>query len=275
MAKKYVVTTGKGGIAKSATAVALCSVFKKTYGFHLDMVDVDEENKLQRFLGSKVSAIKLPSKTAGAISKSILMAVWDLLGPKFRSDEPMLLDLGGNLDRHFLEWARSSQLADVMDHQVVFVVPVMPDRESIAHAHFMLTTAPLVFEGCHLVLLEVRANPELTFKEVAEKVPGYKALMSIEGVVHAQTFEYPTTLWKLMDAKDLTFAQALDIGTPPGNPEEVTKAAKIAARTKFAQTFGLLDEDGNPDVLLAGREITDLTAWARATTTELLRILEL
>ncbi len=268
--RKYVVMSGKGGIAKSNTAIALAEVYQAEQGSLPVMYDLDQENKFRRFMGETVNAIRLPELATAATSKALLMKVWDALEPAMKSDADIIVDLGANLDRPFIDWAAKSNIGAVVDHEVVAVVPVQPEAEAVQHALFALKAMQETFDPVRLVLVETRATPGLSFEDVGKSVPGVKQLLATPGLIRVRIETFPNEpFWRSLETAGISFAQAAGLTTPKSD----TKADKKAAINRFAERFGIRDDEGGLAFTVASRTIVELNTWAEAVYSEVGKIL--
>ena len=266
MAKKYLIANGKGGVAKTTTAVIAAEAFRSTRGNYPVMLDVDQGHKLARFLGAEVVAVEVDnSPEAIAENPDALLQVWDVVGRALRSDDDVLIDLGANLVAPFATWCELSQIGLHVDHELTVIVPFAIEEEAINHAIFALTKLPEIFDPCKLVRVETKALASTKIAELAVDIPNYAEFDAIPGVEKLRVMQFPNLpLWLKLESQSMTYIQAIQVGSVG---DGASKAEKREAIAKFAEAFGYAD------VLEAGRALTALSTWGRSTTVEIAKIL--
>lgn len=169
------VLNTKGGVGKTTLALFLANAYRVA-GVPLRMIDCDGKRKLAAFMANTRPPSEVVSLDIGATSDdlradpSLAVSYWDDLATFILSAEAAsLVDLGANVDRHILQWARSSRVGEVFAEGGVEMDIFVP-----------ITAEPLAVEAGIEILKEISevfpaARRVLVLNQVGGKFDAYAA----------------------------------------------------------------------------------------------------
>lgn len=150
------VMNGKGGVGKSLLAMVLAWLYE-AMGRPLRLIDVDDKAKLAEFAGhDKVLSLRIGADAeALRADPSLAYSYWDQLAAEIL-EQDTAVDLGANMDRHILEWARKSELGELLSESGVTMdiyVPITADPLAVSGGIDVLDMAAEVFPDSRRILV--------------------------------------------------------------------------------------------------------------------------
>ncbi|MEI6414492.1 MAG: hypothetical protein WCP34_09560 [Pseudomonadota bacterium] len=150
------VANGKGGVGKSVLMMVLAWQYD-AMGRRLRLIDVDEKSKLSEFMGSEhVMSLNIGADAeALRANPALAYSYWDQMASEIIEHDTGI-DLGANMDKHVLDWARKSDLgAAFVDAGVTidFYVPVTADPLAVSGGIVVLETVEQVFPESRRILV--------------------------------------------------------------------------------------------------------------------------
>jgi len=129
------VINGKGGVGKSVLMMLLAWQYEAV-GRPLRLIDIDDKAKLAEFMGhDNVLSLRVGANAeALRANPSLAYSYWDQLATEI-IERDTGVDLGANMDRPLLEWARKSELGLVLPESDVTMdifVPVTADPLAVS-----------------------------------------------------------------------------------------------------------------------------------------------
>ncbi|CAK0752997.1 conserved hypothetical protein [Gammaproteobacteria bacterium] len=172
MAHTIWVMNGKGGVGKSILMMVLAWQYEVS-GRPLRLIDIDDKAKLAEFMGTdKVLSLRVGANAeALRANPALAYSYWDQLAVEM-SENDTGVDLGANMDGVLLDWARKSDLDQVLQETGVTMdiyVPVTADPLAVGGGIQALEAAEQVFPHSRriLVLNKVAGNFD-TYAATAE-----------------------------------------------------------------------------------------------------------
>jgi len=163
---------GKGGVGKSILMMVLAWQYEVN-GRPLRLIDVDDKAKLAEFMGlDKVLSLRIGANAeAIRANPSLAYSYWDQLAVEM-TEHDTGVDLGANMDSVLLDWAKKSDLGQVLQETGVSMdiyVPVTADPLAVAGGIQALEAAEQIFPNSRriLVLNKVAGNFE-TYESTPE-----------------------------------------------------------------------------------------------------------
>ena len=128
------VMNGKGGVGKSVLTMALTWLYEASWR-PLRMIDIDDKAKLAEFAGQdKVLSLRIGASAEELrADPALAYSYWDQLAAEILEHDT-IIDTGANMDRPLLEWARKSELAELLSDSGVSMdlyVPITADPLSV------------------------------------------------------------------------------------------------------------------------------------------------
>ncbi|CAK0774728.1 CobQ/CobB/MinD/ParA nucleotide binding domain-containing protein [Gammaproteobacteria bacterium] len=150
------VANGKGGVGKSVLMMVLAWQYD-AMGRRLRLIDVDEKSKLSEFMGSEhVMSLKIGADAeALRANPALAYSYWDQMAGEI-IDQDTGIDLGANMDKHVLDWARKSDLGAAFLEAGVTMdcyVPVTADPLAVSGGIVVLETVEQVFPASRRILV--------------------------------------------------------------------------------------------------------------------------
>ena len=156
MAHSIWVINGKGGVGKSVLAMVLAWQYEAA-GRPLRLIDIDDKAKLAEFMGhDRVLSLRVGASAEELrANPALAYSYWDQLAAELIEGDTAV-DLGANMDRALLDWARKSDLDQVLEESGVSMdiyVPVTADPLAVAGGIQVLEAAEQVFPHARRVLV--------------------------------------------------------------------------------------------------------------------------
>lgn len=176
---------GKGGVGKSVLMLALAWLYS-AMGRPLRLIDVDDKAKLAEFAGhDQVLSLRIGADIeALRADPSLAYSYWDQLAAEIVEGDTGV-DLGANMDRHILDWARKSELGSLLDESDVTMdiyVPVTVDPLAVRGGIDVLESAAEVFPNSRRILVLNRVAGHFNAYESTPEF-NHIATMRAEGLV--------------------------------------------------------------------------------------------
>ena len=242
-----IVANGKGGVAKTPTAVQVINLHQIAFGELPDIVDCDapETQKLTRIFKpiapAKVKSFKpFPATEEVMSSPDVMVSYWDDLGDSMTSGESVVIDLGANVGPGVMTWAKDSHMGRyVKDMDVRVLVPTLAEPNGISGALAMLRAAEEAFPTAKRALLLVEAaGPFAPYADNSE----FRALSTLPGVSQITIKKCSSPLWPAAERLHMNWFDLLS--KPP---------AEIATLLNITRVFAV------------DRGKRELAAWAKET----------
>ena len=150
------VMNGKGGVGKSVLTMALAWLYEASWR-PLRMIDIDDKAKLAEFAGKdKVLSLRIGASAEELrADPALAYSYWDQLAAEILENDT-IIDTGANIDRPLLEWARKSELAELLSESSVTMdlyVPITADPLSVRGGLDVLETVGEIFPECRRILV--------------------------------------------------------------------------------------------------------------------------
>ncbi len=147
---------GKGGVGKSILMMVLAWQYEMM-GRPLRLIDIDEKAKLAEFMGmDRVLSLRIGANAeALRADPALAYSYWDQLAVEMTNHDTGI-DLGANMDGVLLEWAKKSDLSQVLQEVGVTMdvyVPVTADPLAVAGGIQALESAEKIFPESRRVLV--------------------------------------------------------------------------------------------------------------------------
>ncbi|MBB1125652.1 hypothetical protein HUK38_05315 [Thiospirillum jenense] len=232
---------GKGGVGKSVLMMALSWLYD-AMGRPLRLIDIDDKAKLAEFVGhDKVLSLRIGANAeALRADPSLAYSYWDQLAAEILERDTGV-DLGANMDRHILSWAKKSELGELLTESGVTMdvyVPVTADPLAVAGGIEALETVADVFPNSRRILV---LNNMAGHFNAYESTPEFEkiAIMRADGLIVVGMDECLSEAWTDFERLKL----------PPW------RVLKMNAPT-VAQQTGL-------GILAAKRAVGDYASWLK------------
>lgn len=162
------VMNGKGGVGKSVLTMVLSWLYEASWR-PLRLIDIDDKAKLAEFAGhDRVLSLRIGASAEELrADPSLAYSYWDQLAAEILEHDTAV-DTGANMDRHLLEWARKSELAELFAESGVTMdlyVPITADPLSVMGGLDVLETAAEVFPNCRRILVLNRVGGQFNAYE--------------------------------------------------------------------------------------------------------------
>ena len=156
MAHTIWVMNGKGGVGKSILMMVLAWQYEVS-GRPLRLIDIDDKAKLAEFMGlDRVLSLRVGANAeALRANPALAYSYWDQLAVEM-SEHDTGVDLGANMDGVLLEWAKKSDLDQVLEETGITMdiyVPVTADPLAVEGGIQALESAEQVFPNSRRVLV--------------------------------------------------------------------------------------------------------------------------
>ncbi|EXJ12657.1 nucleotide-binding protein [Imhoffiella purpurea] len=219
------VMNGKGGVGKSVLMMALAWLYEAMQR-PLRLIDVDDKSKLSEFVGEdNVLSLRIGADAeALRADPSQAYSYWDQLAAEIL-EQDTAVDFGANMDRHILDWARKSELGDLLTESGVTMdifVPVTADPVAVLAGIQVLEAAAEVFPQSRriLVLNQIAGSfnayeSTREFERIATMrsegllVVGLDSCMS-EAWIDFERLKLPP--WRIIEMNAATVAQQTGLG---------------------------------------------------------------
>lgn len=147
---------GKGGVGKSVLMMVLSWLYD-AMGRPLRLIDIDDKAKLAEFVGhDNVLSLRIGANAeALRADPSLAYSYWDQLAAEILERDTGV-DLGANMDRHILSWAKKSELGELLTESGVTMdiyVPVTADPLAVAGGIEALEAIADVFPDSRRILV--------------------------------------------------------------------------------------------------------------------------
>lgn len=156
MAHTIWVMNGKGGVGKSILMMVLAWQYEVS-GRPLRLIDVDDKAKLAEFMGSdRVLSLRIGANAeALRANPALAYSYWDQLAIEM-TEHDTGVDLGANMDGILLDWAKKSDLSQVLQETGITMdiyVPVTADPLAVGGGIQALENAEDVFPNSRRILV--------------------------------------------------------------------------------------------------------------------------
>ncbi len=156
MAHTIWVMNGKGGVGKSMLMMVLAWQYE-VIGRPLRLIDVDDKAKLAEFMGTdKVLSLRVGANAeALRADPALAYSYWDQLAVEM-SEQDTGVDLGANMDGVLLEWAKKSDLSQVLQESGITMdiyVPVTADPLAVEGGIQALEASEQIFPESRRILV--------------------------------------------------------------------------------------------------------------------------
>lgn len=150
------VINGKGGVGKSILTMVLAWLYQSE-GRPLRLIDIDDKAKLAEFMGhDEVLSLRIGADAeALRANPALAYSYWDQLATEIL-DQDTAVDLGANMDRHVLDWARKSDLGHIFVENEVSMdiyVPITADPLAVNGGIEVLETVEEIFPASRRILV--------------------------------------------------------------------------------------------------------------------------
>jgi hypothetical protein len=235
------VMNGKGGVGKSVLMMALVSLYG-AMNRQLRMIDVDDKSKLAEFVGhDDVLSMRIGADPEELrADPSLAYSYWDRLAAEIL-EQDTAVDFGANMDRHILEWAKKSELGELLTESGVSVdiyVPITADPLAVSSGIEVLESAAKILPDSRRILVLNRVAGPFTAYEATPEFHRIAQLRA-EGLLVVGLDSCMSEAWNDFDRLKL----------PPW------KVIQMNATT-VAQRTGL-------GILAAKRAVGDYAAWLK------------
>ncbi len=156
MAHTVWVVNGKGGVGKSVLMMVLAWQYEAE-GRPLRLIDIDDKAKLAEFMGhDEVLSLRVGANAeALRANPALAYSYWDQLAAEI-IERDTGVDLGANMDRALLDWARKSDLGQILPESDVTMdiyVPVTADPLAVSGGIQILEKVEHIFPAARRILV--------------------------------------------------------------------------------------------------------------------------
>ena len=254
------VANSKGGVGKTTLALFLVALFEEQRR-RVTLIDCDIKQKLREFLsGRDVMSLGIgASPDAIQNDPALVRAYWDRLA-ELMADNDCLVDLGANVDRTILDWARTSGVRDFLADAGVLLdvyVPITAEPLAVSGGIDVLRDVHQIFPAARRILVLNHAVGGFGAYEHSGLSKDVEELTR-EGVVVVEMPKCLSEGWVAFEERRVPARQVLDM-----DPKEIaerffggntmkahrSKAAVGEWASKMMATFLPLLDNAEPVVL--------------------------
>jgi len=150
------VMNGKGGVGKSVLMMMLAWHYE-AIGRPLRLIDIDDKAKLAEFMGTdNVLSLRIGADAEELrANPALAYSYWDQLASEMIENDTGV-DLGANMDRALLSWAKKSDLEELLQENETTMdiyVPITADPLAVAGGIQTLQASEQVFPSSRKILV--------------------------------------------------------------------------------------------------------------------------